>query len=143
MKWFMITAEWLLFLYVFICLLSFNLIHLGNLLYVDMPHEEPMTVTTSFAHTSLFIIGIGVVCFLYMKYLWGSSAYKKSKALIWGSLFTCHALASCFYLFMRYGMIWNQHEAMELLLSTLISFILSIQAVMKYYVCKMTKLDGV
>lgn len=139
MKWFMITAEWLLFLYVFICLLSFNLIHLGNLLYVDMPHEEPMTVTTSFAHTSLFIIGIGVVCFLYMKYLWGSSAYKKSKALIWGSLFTCHALASCFYLFMRYGMIWNQHEAMELLLSTLISFILSIQAVMKYYVCKMTE----
>ena len=139
MKWFMITAEWLLFLYVFICLLSFNLIHLGNLLYVDMPHEEPMTVTTSFAHTSLFIIGIGVVCFLYMKYLWGSSAYKKSKALIWGSLFTCHALASCFYLFMRYGLIWNQHEAMELLLSTLISFILSIQAVMKYYVCKMTK----
>ncbi|MCR6522466.1 hypothetical protein [Lysinibacillus capsici] len=115
MKWFMITAEWLLFLYVFICLLSFNLIHLGNLLYVDMPHEEPMTVTTSFAHTSLFIIGIGVVCFLYMKYLWGSSAYKKSKALIWGSLFTCHALASCFYLFMRYGLIWNQHEAMELL----------------------------
>ena len=139
MKWFMITAEWLLFLYVFICLLSFNLIHLGNLLYVDMPHEEPITVTTSFAHTSLFIIGIGVVCFLYMKYLWGSSAYKKSKALIWGSLFTCHALASCFYLFMRYGMIWNQHEAMELLLSTLISFILSIQAVMKYYVCKMTE----
>lgn len=139
MKWFMITAEWLLFLYVFICLLSFNLIHLGNLLYVDMPHEEPMTVTTSFAHTSLFIIGIGVVCFLYMKYLWGSSAYKKSKALIWGSLFTCHALASCFYLFMRYGLLWNQHEAMELLLSTLISFILSIQAVMKYYVCKMTE----
>ncbi|MEQ6852858.1 hypothetical protein AAHH17_00175 [Lysinibacillus capsici] len=139
MKWFMITAEWLLFLYVFICLLSFNLIHLGNLLYVDMPHEEPMTVTTSFAHTSLFIIGIGVVCFLYMKYLWGSSAYKKSKALIWGSLFTCHALASCFYLFMRYGLIGNQHEAMELLLSTLISFILSIQAVMKYYVCKMTE----
>jgi len=139
MKWFMITAEWLLFLYVFICLLSFNIIHLGNLLYVDMPHEEPMIVTTSFAHTSLFIIGIGVVCFLYMKYLWGSSAYKKSKALIWGSLFTCHALASCFYLFMRYGLIGNQHEAMELLLSTLISFILSIQAVMKYYVCKMTE----
>lgn len=136
MKWFMIIAEWLLFLYVFSCLLSFNLIHLGNLLYVDMPHEEPMTVTTSFAHTSLFIIGIGVVCFLYMKYLWGSNAYKKSKAVIWGSLFTCHALASCFYLFMRYGLIGNQHEAMELLLSTVISFVLTIQAVMKYVASK-------
>ncbi|MCM0622916.1 hypothetical protein M5J14_00090 [Lysinibacillus sp. OL1_EC] len=135
MKWFMITAEWLLFLYVVICLLSFNIIHLGNLLYVDMPHEEAMTVTTSFAQTSLFIIGIGAVCFYYMKYLRGSNAYKRSKAVIWGCLFTCHALASCFYLFMRYGLIWNRHEAMELLLSTVISFILTIQAVMKYYRC--------
>ncbi|MFB2518722.1 hypothetical protein [Lysinibacillus sp. OTC-L20] len=116
--------------------MSFNIIHLGNLLYVDMPHEEPMIVTTSFAHTSLFIIGIGVVCFLYMKYLWGSSAYKKSKAVIWGSLFTCHALTSGFYLLMRYGLIWNQHEAMELLLSTIISFVLTIQAVMKYVASK-------
>lgn len=143
MKWFMIIAEWLLFLYVFICLLSFNIIHLGNLLYVDMPHEESMTVTTSFAQTSLFIIGIGVVCFLYMKYLWGSNAYKRSKAMIWGSQFTCHALASCFYLFMRYGLIWNQFEAMELLLSTVISFVLTIQAVMKYVTSKyrMSEMD--
>lgn len=139
MKWFMIIAEWLLFLYVLICLLSFNIIHLGNLLYVDMPHEEAMAVTTSFAQTSLFIIGIGVVCFLYMKYLWGSNAYKKSKAVIWGSLFACHALASGFYLFMRYGLLWNQHEAMELLLSTVISFVLTIQAVMKYVTSKYRK----
>ena len=138
MKWFMIIAEWLFFLYVFICLLSFNIIHLGNLLYVDMPHEEPMIVTTPFVQTSLFIIGIGVVCFYYMKYLRGSNAYKRSKAVIWGSLFACHALASGFYLFLRFGLIWNQYEAKVLLLSTLISLVLTIQAVMKYYVCKMT-----
>ena len=63
MRWFLMIAEWLFFLYVLICLLIFNMIHLGNLLYVDMPNEEPMTVTSSFAQTSLFIIGIGVVCF--------------------------------------------------------------------------------
>lgn len=71
MKWFMIIAEWLLFLYVLICLLSFNMIHLGNLLYVDMPHEEPMIVTASFAQTSLFIIGIGVVCFFVYEIFMG------------------------------------------------------------------------
>lgn len=135
----MIIAEWLFFLYVFICLLSFNIIHLGNLLYVDMPHEEPMIVTTPFVQTSLFIIGIGVVCFYYMKYLRGSNAYKRSKAVIWGSLFACHALASGFYLFMRFGLLWNQHEAMELLLSTVISFVLTIQAVMKYVTSKYRK----
>lgn len=131
-------AEWLFFLYVLICLLIFNMIHLGNLLYVDMPNEEPMTVTSSFAQTSLFIIGIGVSCFLYMRYLRGSNAYKRSKVAIWGGVFGCHTLASGFYLLMRHGLIWNQQEAMELLLSTLISCILTIQAVTKYYMCKMT-----
>lgn len=138
MRWFLMIAEWLFFLYVLICLLIFNMIHLGNLLYVDMPNEKMMTVTSSFAQTSLFIIGIGVACFLYMRYLRGSNAYKRSKAVIWGSLFACHALASGFYLLMRHGLIWNQQEAMELLLSTLISCILTIQAVSKYYMCKMT-----
>ena len=66
-------------LYVFICLLSFNIIHLWNLLYVDMPHEEPMIVTTPFVQTSLFIIGIGVVCFYYMKYLRGVMLIKSQR----------------------------------------------------------------
>ncbi|WP_393951401.1 hypothetical protein [Lysinibacillus sp. PWR01] len=89
MRRFLMIAEWLFFLYVLICLLIFNMIHLGNLLYVDMPNEELMTVTSSFAQTSLFIIGIGVVCFLYMRYLRGSNVYKRSKAVTWGSLFAC------------------------------------------------------
>ena len=139
MKWFMTIAEWLFFFCVLICLLIFNIIHLGNLLYVDMLWEEPMTVTSSFAQTSLLIIGIGVVCFLYMRDLRGHNVYKRTKAAIWGGLFACNALGGGFFMFIRHGLPFNQLETMELLLSTLISFILTFQAVMKYYACNMTE----
>ncbi|WP_230874948.1 hypothetical protein [Lysinibacillus cavernae] len=129
-------AEWLFFIYIVICLLIFNMIHFGNLLYVDTPQEEPMMVTSSFAQSLLFVISIGVICFFYLRYLRGDKVYKRIKAVLWGLLFAFNVLGSGFCLVMSDGLTFNQHETILLLLAPLISVALTSQAVMKYYECK-------
>lgn len=43
MKGLLAIGEGIFFFYVLICLLVLNMIHFGNILFVDMPYEEPMT----------------------------------------------------------------------------------------------------
>lgn len=130
------VVEWVLFLYVLICVFTFNMIHFGNIIYVDMPWEEPMTLPSSFTKSLLIILGIGVVCFFYIKYLFGNGAYKRFKLVIWGILFAVNALGSGLCLSMIYGFNLNTTEAILLLIVTLVSAALTIQSVMKYYMLK-------
>lgn len=133
MKGLLTIAEGLFFFYVLICLLLFNMIHFGNILFVDMPYEEPMTVTSSSPTAFLFLFGLGSVCFLYIRYITGRSGYRRLKVVLWGSLFAFNTLGSGFSLLMSYGLMVLHREAIYLLLATVMSLVLTIQAIMKYY----------
>ena len=130
------VVEWFLFLSTLVWFFLFNMINFGNMIYVDMPGEEPMTLTSSFTMSLLIVFGIGVVYFFYIRYLFGKRAYKRFKVLILGILFALNALGSGFCMSMSYGFNLNTNEAILLLIATLISIVLTIQAVMKYYELK-------
>ena len=133
MKGLLAIGEGIIFFYVLICLLVLNMIHFGNILFVDMPYEEPMTVTSSSPTAFLLLFGLGSVCFLYIRYFMGRSVYRRWKVVLWGSLFAFNTLGSGFSLLMSYGLMLDHRQAVYLLLATLISMVLTIQAVMKYY----------
>lgn len=133
MKGLLAISEGIFFFYVLICLLVLNMIHFGNSLFVDMPYEKPMTVTSSSPTAFLFLFGLGGVCFLYIRYFMGRSVFRRLKVVLWGSLFAFNTLGSGFSLLMSYGLVLHHLEAVYLLLATLISLVLTIQAVMKYY----------
>jgi len=78
-------GEWILFFYVFLLVLAFNIISFVNFVYVDT-EEKPITITastSSFIQTVLLVVGLCVVCFLYTKYFAGNGFYKRFKASAW------------------------------------------------------------
>ncbi|WP_312506070.1 hypothetical protein [Lysinibacillus sp.] len=133
MKGLLAIGEGIFFFYVLICLLVLNMIHFGNILFVDMPYEEPMTVTSSSSTAFLFLFGLGGVCFLYIRYFLGRSGYRRLKIVLWGSLFAFNTFGSGFSLLMSYGLMLNHRKAIYLKLATVMSLVLTIQAIMKYY----------
>lgn len=81
------VAEWIFFLYVLLCIVVFNLVNLTNVIAVDMAWEEPINFTASFINAMIVVLGIGLICFFYIKFLAGSRAYKRFKEVVWGVLF--------------------------------------------------------
>ncbi|WP_217627933.1 hypothetical protein [Bacillus solimangrovi] len=79
----------------------------------------------------IFILGIGILCFIYIKYLVGSALYKKIKEVVWGTLFVSNFLSSIFWFSISYSFLSNQ-ERILLMISILVSASLTIQIVLKY-----------
>ena len=100
-----LISEWIVFFTVSLLVLTFNMIHFTNVLFVDMAWEEPVTITTStaaFFQLVLLVIIVSVVCFMYTNYFTGTGIYKRLKAYTWGILFAVNALACLGYLLMWY-----------------------------------------
>ena len=98
-------SEWILFYYVMLLVLVFNMSNFANVLFVDMDWEEPNTFTTStssFFQLVLLVVSVGLVCFLYTNYFTGTGLYKRFKAYAWGTLFALNSLACIGYLLISY-----------------------------------------
>ncbi len=125
------VAEWVLFYYVLLCVFVFHLTNFSNIIFIDMPWEEPITLTSSFIKSLLIIVGIGLVCFFYIRHLTGSRTYKRFKAIIWGLFFGLNSLSCVICLSIIYGFSLNNVEGILILIVTLISIALTMQIIMK------------
>ena len=120
------VSEWILFYYVMLLVLVFNMSNFANVLFVDMDWEEPNTFTTStssFFQLVLLVVSVGVVCFLYINYFTGTGLYKRLKAYAWGILFAFNSLACIGYLFIWYDI--NQFDLRNTELNLLLLILLA------------------
>ena len=86
-------VEWTFFFYMFLLIASFNLVNFTNVIAVDMPWEEPITLTSSFVTSLIIVLGVGLLCAVYLQFLVGSRVYKRLKRTIWGILFGFNAIS--------------------------------------------------
>ncbi|MFJ8459025.1 hypothetical protein ACIQ57_07825 [Lysinibacillus xylanilyticus] len=136
------VAEWVLFFYVLLCVFVFNMIIFSNIIYTDMSWEEPITLTSSFIKSSLIIVGMGLVCSFYIRYLTGNKAYKRFKEVICGILFGLNSLSCVICLSVVYGFDLSNDDGILLLIVTLVSISLTMQIIMKYNYEMNSKLSG-
>ena len=130
-------GEWILFYYVILLVLVFNMSNFANVLFVDMEWEEPITITTSTSSSSFFqlvllVVSVGLVCFLYINYFTGTGFYERFKAYAWGIVFAFNSLACIGYLLISYDI--NQFDLRNtelnlLLLILLVSILLTMQII--------------
>lgn len=126
-------AEWVFFLYVFLFVLTFNLLNYVNFLLVDMPGEERVPFASSTGKSLLILFAFGLVCFIYIRYLAGHRMYRKVKAAIWGFIFTVNSLSCVFCFSISFTFELYEGERLILLLAACISIALVIQIGMKYH----------
>ena len=125
------VAAWILFFYVFLCIVAFNMVNFTNVIAVDMAWEEPTNLTTSFVNSLLRVLGIGLICFLYIKFLAGNRAYKRFKEVVWGVLFAINTVSCVICGSIVYGFNFIHADGMLLLITAFVSALLTIQIIMK------------
>ena len=130
-------GEWVLFFYVSLLFLVFNIVHLANMMYVDMPWEEPATLvssTTTFILSVLLILSLSIGCFCYIKYFAGEGLYKKFKASAWGILFSICLISSLGYL-----LAWYRNNVIHSLDLILLIFVILVSLFFTLYIIKRFK----
>lgn len=125
------VAEWILFLYVLLCIVVFNLVNLTNVIAVDMAWEEPINFTASFINSMIVVLGIGLICFFYIKFLAGSRAYKRFKEVVWGVLFGINTVSCVICGSIVYGFNFIHADGIILLTIAFVSALLTMQIIMK------------
>ncbi len=125
------VGEWVLFFCVLLFFFIFNMINLFNLIYVDMPWEEPISLTSSFEKPLFIVLGIGLIIYFYIRYLTGNRVYKLIREVIWGILFGLNSF-SCMLWLIYYGSNLSKDDRILLLLITLFCIILTIQITLKF-----------
>ncbi|AHN24018.1 hypothetical protein [Lysinibacillus varians] len=125
------VAEWIFFLYVLLCIVVFNLVNLTNVIAVDMAWEEPINFTASFINSMIVVLGIGLICFFYIKFLAGSRAYKRFKEVVWGVLFGINTVSCVICGSIVYGFNFIHADGIILLTTAFISALLTMQIIMK------------
>ena len=114
-------AEWILFLFVALCIAILNMINLVNIITVDMPWEEPITLTSSFISSLAFVVGLSIICSFYSKFIMGSNAYQQFKKTIWGVLFGLNTISCVICGIIIYGFNFLTPDGILLLIITLLS----------------------
>ena len=130
-------GEWVLFFGVSLLLIIFNIVHLANMIYVDMPWEEPVLLvssTTMFIQFVLLVLGLSIVCFSYIKYFAGVGLYKKFKASAWGILFSICLISSLGYL-----LAWYRNNVIHSLDLILLIFVILVSLFFTLYIIKRFK----
>ncbi|MFS0824595.1 hypothetical protein [Bacillus sp. 1P02SD] len=123
-------GEWFLLYYVLIFVFIFNMTYLANMVFIDMPWDEPNTLP--FLKSLLIILGIGIICFLYIKYLTGRSTYKKIKEVIWGILFGANTLSCILWLGLSFSFELPNVDRILLLIVIFVSAFLTVQVIKKF-----------
>lgn len=126
------VAEWVLFFYVFLCIVAFNIVNFANIIAVDMAWEEPITFTASFVTSLIVVLGIGLICFCYIKFLTGNRAYKRFKEVVWGILFGLNTVSCVICGSIIYGFNFIHADGILLLITAFVSAFLTIQIIMKH-----------
>ncbi len=106
------------------------MIYYANIILIDMPWEEPIVLP--FMKSLIFVLVVGIVSFIYIKYLIGSALYIKIKGVIWGLLFSSNLLSCLLWFSLSFGFNLSYHERILLIIAMLVSAILTIQIVFKY-----------
>ena len=125
------VAEWIFFFYVAICILVLNLGNFTNIVAVDMPLEEPITLTSSFASSVSLLIGVALICSFYIKYLIGSKAYQEFKRVVWGVLFGLNTISCVICGSIVYGFDMFHVDGILLSITALLSGLLTLQIIVK------------
>lgn len=125
------VAEWICFFYVAISILVLNLGNFTNIVAVDMPFEEPITLTSSFVSSLSLVIAVALICFFYIKYLIGSKAYQEFKRVVWGILFGLNTISCVIYGSMVYGFDIFHANGILLSITALLSGLLTFQIITK------------
>lgn len=125
-------AEWILFFYVFLSIVAFNLVNFTNIIAVDMAWEEPIAFTASFVSSLMIVLGIGLICFYYIKFLTGNRAYKRFKEVVWGILFGLNTLSCVICGSIVYDFNILHADGILLLITAFVSAFLTIQIIMKH-----------
>lgn len=122
----LIIGEWIVYFYVILLVFGFHLINVANVIYVDTAREEPILITTSissFVQAGLLVLGVTVVCFLYIQYFIGKGRYRRIKVSAWGLLFAFNLIVSFGYLLVWYGFHGVDVRNTDFILLVLIIFI--------------------
>jgi len=122
----LIIGEWIVYFYVILLVFGFHLINASNIIYVDTAGEEPILITTSissFVQSGLLVLGLTVVCFLYIQYFTGEGRYKRIKVSAWGLLFVFNLIGIFGYLLVWYGFHGVDVRNTDFVLLVLIIFI--------------------
>lgn len=126
------VAEWVLFFYVFLCIVAFNMVNFTNVIAVDMAWEEPINLTASFVNSLMLVLGIGLICFFYIKFLAGNRAYKRFKEVVWAILFGMNTVSCVICGSIVYGFNFIHVDGMLLLITAFVSALLTMQIIMKH-----------
>ena len=119
------------FFYMFLLIASFNLVNFTNVIAVDMPWEEPITLTSSFVTSLIIVLGVGLLCAVYLQFLVGSRVYKRLKRTIWGILFGFNAISCIVCTSIVYKFDLFHADAILLIIAALMSAFLTLQAFLK------------
>ncbi|TKI53165.1 hypothetical protein FC756_25390 [Lysinibacillus mangiferihumi] len=125
------VAEWILFFYVFLCIVAFNMVNFTNVIAIDMAWEEPINFTASFVNSLIVVLGMGLICFFYIKFLAGSRAYKRFKEVVWGVLFAINTVSCVICGSIVYGFNFIHVDGILLLITAFVSALLTMQIIMK------------
>lgn len=124
------VGEWVVFFYFLLCVVVFNMIYFTNIILVDMPWEE--RITLAFIKLLVIILGLGIGCFLYIKYLTGNSTYRMIKEVIWGMLFGANTLSCILWLRLSYPFDLSNNDRILLILAIIVCAILTVQVIIKF-----------
>lgn len=102
----------------------------ANILLIDMPWEEPIVLPI--LNSLLAVVGTGIVCFLYIKFLTGNRLYKKCKEVIWGLLFGANLVSCILWVVLSYPVGLSNSERTLLLIAIVVSSVLTIQVIRKF-----------
>ena len=125
------VAEWIFFFYIFLLIATFNLMNFTNVIAVDMPWEEPITLTSSFSTSLMIVLGVGLSCAVYLHFLIGSKVYKSLKRTIWGILFSFNAFSCIVCTGIVYQFDLFHADALLLIIAAFMSIFLTMQAFLK------------
>ena len=124
----MVISESVLFFFVLLLILLYNLTNLFNLIYVDMPYEEPVSLVPTLSNPLFIVLGLGLIIFIYIRFVIGNQVYEYIKKVIWGGLLGLNLLWCIFWLFVG-GFNYSKNDWILLIVITLFSFILLIQII--------------
>lgn len=125
------VCEWVLFFCVLVFLFIFNLTNIFNLIYIDMPWEEQISLTSSFMKQLLWVLGMGLIIYFYIRYLIGNRIYKIIKLVIWTLLFGLNSFICMLWLSVNDTNLYK-NDRILLLLIILFSIIFTIQTILKF-----------
>lgn len=124
--------EWSLFILALLWSLLFNVTNLFNLIYVDMPNEEPV----SFSYSSIYLVlALGLLIFICFRYITGNPVYEHIKGILWGSLLGLNFLWCIFWLFVG-GFNYSEKDWILLLTMTVVIVLLLVQIFIKFRSCR-------